>query len=90
MEYIETAEKFYLVPLKDQESLYWVGGPKNMLALEMVMDEKDEVARGGINTETCYIIVNKTGEECDELLNKMREIMRKGQDADNKRKPKKN
>lgn len=87
---IDDAKRYYLVPIKEMESLYWVGDKKNLLALEMVMDAKDVVATTGVNTESCYIIVNKTNEECEELRRKMKEVLKKGKDADNKRKPKKN
>lgn len=83
---IEDAKKYYLVPMKEQESLYWIGGKKNLLALQMVMDEKDIVATAGINTETCYILVNKNNEECEELRKQMKEVMR---NADNKSNTKK-
>ena len=85
---LEDAKKYYLVPLKNQESLYWIGDKKHLLALEMVMDAKDVVATTEINTETCYILVNKTNEECEELRKQMKEVLKKGSDADNKGKPK--
>jgi len=86
---IEDAKKYYLVPMKDQESLYWVGNKKRLLSLEMVMDAKSVIATAGINTETCYIMVDMTGDECKELLNKAKEVRRKGADADKQIKPKK-
>jgi hypothetical protein len=85
---IEDAKKYYLVPMKDQESLYWVGDKKKLLSLEIVMEARDIVATAGINTETCYIMVNKTGDECKELLQKAKEVRRKGKDADKKVNPK--
>lgn len=72
---LNEAKKYFLVPLKDQKSLYLIGGKNRMLRFEMINDEKIIVAFTGINTEECYILVNKTGEECQLLIDKMREII---------------
>ena len=78
---LEDAKKYYLVPFKDRESLFWVGGPKKLLALEMVMDAKDVIATTGVNLETCYILINRTGDECKLLIDQMNEVLK---NADNK------
>jgi hypothetical protein len=84
---VESAKKYFLVPFKEQESLYFIGGKKRLLALEMVMDAKDVIATTGVNTETCYILVNRDGKECEELLKQMNEVMR---NATNKERDKTN
>jgi hypothetical protein len=77
MLYIEDAKRYYLVPFKDQNSLIYLGGKKRLLALEMVMDARDVVATTGVNTETCYILVNKDFEGCDRLLKEADEVLKK-------------
>ena len=81
---IEDAKEYFLVPFKDQKSLYRIGGKKRLQALEIVMDAKDVIATAGVNLETCYIMVNKDGKACEQLLEEMNDVLRKSKDADNK------
>jgi hypothetical protein len=74
---IEEAKKYYLVPFKDPESLYWVGGKKELLALEIVMDYSKVIATTGVTDESCYIMVDMDNKECEETRLKMKEVLRK-------------
>jgi hypothetical protein len=74
---IEEAEKYYLVPIKDQESLFWIGDKKHLLALEIVMDASKVIATTGVTGESCYILVDMDNKECEETRLKMKEVLRK-------------
>jgi len=69
----ESAKQYFLVPLKEQESLFFIGDKDAFDALMIVMDAP-VVATAGINTETCYVIVDLTNEQCEEVIHKASEI----------------
>lgn len=62
--------------MKEQKSLYYIGGPNRMLHFEMANDEKMVIASTGVNTEECYLLINGTGEDCDLMISKMHDLIK--------------
>ena len=75
---IEDAEDYYLVPLKDQESLHYIGNKRRLQLIQMVMDAKHVVATAGVNTKTCYIMVDLSRDEIEEVISKANKVPTRG------------
>jgi hypothetical protein len=76
---IKKAKKYYIVPFKEKESLFWLGDEKRLLAMEMVLDEKYYMGQAGVNTEVCYIILDMSNKQVDNLLVKVDKNIEDGQ-----------
>ena len=66
--YIEPALEYFLVPLKDQESLFFVGDRQKMDKVLEVMDEKDIAATTGVNGDRCYVLVAYDNDKCTSVI----------------------
>ena len=83
---IEKAKKYFLLPFKSPEARFYIGGEKKLLALEMVMNEKDLMfsfmAYDDYSKQTdkemdnCFLTVNKNEKECKELLDQAKTILK--------------
>lgn len=73
---LKEAKKYFLVPMDEQKSLYYIGGPNKMLFFEMANDEKMVMASTGVNTEECYLLIKGTGKDCDLMISKMHDLIK--------------
>lgn len=72
---IEIAKEYFIVPLKDQESLFYLGTPKKLQQLRIVMDDKKIVATSGIEGERCYLLLDMNEAEVKDILEKARKTV---------------
>lgn len=85
---IESAQEYFLVPIKDQESFYYLGNKNKLNALKIVMEASKVIATGGVankdeedTDETgtrCYILIDADRDECQDILKQVDEVMIKG------------
>ena len=61
---LEPAEQYFLVPIKDPESLFFIGGKESLEVLQEVMPEGKVVATAGRTHDGCYILVNGDNDYC--------------------------
>ena len=74
---IEKAKDYYLVPLKDQEALFYLGNADKLQQLRIVLPDKKVVATSGVSGETCYLLLDMDENEIKDTLEKARNIFKK-------------
>lgn len=71
---IEFAKQYFLVPIEDQESLFFLGNRDMLQSLLMVMDAPI-VATSGVYPETCYLMVGLNNYQCTEIIKKASDVI---------------
>lgn len=83
---IEDADEYFLVPIQDQSSFYYLGGRTHLNALMISMEASLVIATTGIGAKPgedtkgtkCYIILNTDGEGCLKVIDAMHETLARG------------
>jgi hypothetical protein len=72
---IEEAKEYFLVPIQEKESLYYLGNKNKLNAMKIVMDAALVIATGGIGSKDedsketkCYIFLNTDKIGCEKIL----------------------
>lgn len=70
MPMIEFANQYFLVPLKDKQSLFYIGDRDALDALLIVLNKTDKevIATSGVHPDTCYLMFDMDNEEANKYL----------------------
>jgi len=80
--HIEEAQEYFLVPIKDQDSLFYLGNKNKLNALKIAMDASKVIATSGVASVNedesgtrCYILLDTDKTGCEEIMNEVDQVL---------------